>query len=101
MCVCVRMCVHACVYGRVLVDAQMHTNHSLEVKALVGEEGLHNACCLDPCPEDVLLRWDIVRLGQSVQGTQVAKVRWRGRGRRRGRRGKGGGEREEGRGRRD
>ena len=53
-------------------DTQVLRKHLLEVEALESEEGFHNARCLDSGPQNVLLCWDIVRLCQSIQRTQVA-----------------------------
>lgn len=47
---------------------------SLEVEVLEGEVGLHDARGLHACPQHVLLRWDVVRLGYPLQVVQVAVV---------------------------
>lgn len=45
---------------------------SLEVQVLEGEVRLHDACGLDPGPQDVLLSGDVGGLGYPVQIVQVA-----------------------------
>lgn len=39
----------------------------LEVELLEGEVGLHNACGLHSRPKNILLSWNVVRLGYSIQ----------------------------------
>lgn len=39
----------------------------LEVQLLEGEVCLHNACSLHSCPKNILLSWNVVDLGYSIQ----------------------------------
>ena len=50
-------------------------NNLLEVESLEVELGLDDAGGLDPGPEDILLRWHVVRGRDPIQGVQVVGCR--------------------------
>lgn len=45
----------------------------LEVQVFEGEVRFHNACGLHSCPQDILLGWNVVGLGYSIQIIEVTK----------------------------
>ena len=54
---------------------EQELEHSLEVEPLEVELRLDDAGGLDPGPEHVLLRGDVVRGGDAVQGVEVVRGR--------------------------
>ena len=55
------------------MKAQYGRHNSLKIELLKGEVSLYNARGLDSSPEDVLLRRDVVRLTDAVQGVEVVR----------------------------